>query len=342
MWKRVLLVLCMLLSTTGLEAQQNGYAMPGLQLEFWTGSNPKVSVDGNGVFYAPFATHATVVHAGHKYLIGVGPTKAGTYFRPHPTFWQDFEWGIARWAQVGYNFQITQGAVQIIQQNPFEGWYSYAFDFSGAVNETNYSYIRFSPMPQYDSVQAKSVGGWLNEVWLEYYVRFPTNYCHQNQYNDFLKTNHARFKIRTLKYGTCGAQLAQHIYGDQWTMMNMTPVPLVAPTGPIIPGQWAKVQLYLKMNHDSITDNGIVELYIDDALISRATGRIYDNNPAEYGVANHMKSIGFFGITQGGFPSPTTIQIDNVTVWENPPPWWDASSWNPLYPLRINQILYRR
>lgn len=220
------------------------------------------------------------------------------------------------------------------------GGYEPGVDSNGAYSGTYSSRLNYGPdalgEDSRDELSFK-LGKVMSEIWLEYYIWYPSNYFHRSDSpsnNKFLQLsyNGKTSQILTIESlvqdSAAGNSKMKRFMSTSENLDGSSNWPLSQTTNPDVQnfigagsefavrlGQWTQVRVHYRASPDGIA-NGIAEIYFNGTLFKALEWPFWDD---QFGGAINGGYIN--GWSNSGFTELTTIRHDRVQVFESYPGW---------------------
>jgi hypothetical protein len=254
-------------------------------------------------------------------------------------FEDDFESGATRGPQNGFAWTSTTG-VAVSAARAYSGTYSLKFSYGpDAQGQDSWAEQRFV------------LGGYLSELWVEYYLHVPSNYYHRN---DVSSDNNKFLSIWRDQYGSGNGDLiagyetelastagnsqlrSYSTRPDTYTVSNLVNPqvsrgdPLISDTGPITRGAWTRIRLHVKTASGPNVSDGVMEFWagatqvlqkVDGAFWYPATLAGGDPNPLFDDPTCTLHNGYIFGWSNSGFTELTEFFVDAVKFYATNPGW---------------------
>jgi len=174
------------------------------------------------------------------------------------------------------------------------------------------------------SEQRFNVGENANELWMEWWMHYPSNYAHRNDSpsnnkffrlwgNDYNSSN----KVGASTWASGGGDRLEF---DRNVSGGIGPVGQSFSGFPPALNQWFRVRVHVRYPSGGGGQNAALQMWIGDNLVidngpSQLSDMVY-NSSAPYWNAGYL-----LGWSNSGFDQTTNIYIDDFKIWDSNPGW---------------------
>jgi hypothetical protein len=234
----------------------------------------------------------------------------------------------------GFTWDVPSGLVTVSDERAYSGSYSLRFEYKEHLPD---GYI--------NAEQRFCLGRFLSQYWVEYMLYVPANWVQRDNpwtaesgdNNKFFMTwrdTYSDIAGGTWRIGYEADRSADlkglfRPMSSRWDFNSWTSTgldhpqhgdPFIGGTGPVLIGQWNKIQMQFKAATDRTSSDGIMRMWVNGALFGELTTGKFHNfyeTPADASLYRGY----FLGYSNSGFTDPTVFFIDDVKFYDVDPGW---------------------